>query len=54
VLVAADGLRNALHQARLLADAALSAHPGWFGELGLDVRPKKRSARNAASSADGG
>jgi hypothetical protein len=50
VLVAADGLRAMLHQARLLADAALSAHPGWFGELGLDAKPRKRAARAAADA----
>lgn len=50
VFVAADGLRSVLHQARLLADAALSAHPGWFGELGLDAKPKKRTARSAADA----
>lgn len=47
VYLAADGLRAVLNQARLLADAALSAHPGWFGELGLDQKPRKRSARAA-------
>ncbi|HTV25135.1 MAG TPA: hypothetical protein VMG12_40855 [Polyangiaceae bacterium] len=51
VLAAADGLRAVLHQARLLADAALSAHPGWFAELGLDAKPRsKRSARPAADA----
>jgi hypothetical protein len=52
VFVAADALRASLHQARLLADAALVGHPGWFDELGLDVRPKKRAARSAPSGAD--
>jgi hypothetical protein len=50
VFVAADGLRAVLHQARLLADAALSAHPGWFGELGLDAKPRKRAARATADA----
>jgi hypothetical protein len=45
VFIAADGLRATLHQARLLADAALSAHPGWLGELGLDAKPRKRPPR---------
>jgi hypothetical protein len=52
VFVAADALRASLHQARLLADAALLGHPGWFDELGLDARPKKRGARSAPSDAD--
>jgi len=47
---AADGLRAVLHQARLLADAALSAHPGWFGELGLDAKPRKRATRASADA----
>jgi hypothetical protein len=51
VLAAADALRGALHQARLLADAALTAYPGWFGELGLDARLKKRASRSAATDA---
>jgi hypothetical protein len=50
VFVAADGLRAVLHQARLLADAALSAHPGWLGELGLDAKPRKRAARATADA----
>jgi hypothetical protein len=52
VFVAADALRGALHQARLLADAALSAYPGWFGELGLDAKPKKRAVRSSAADAE--
>jgi hypothetical protein len=48
VYVAADALRAVLHQARLLAEAALCAHPGWLGELGLDAKPRKRSIRAAA------
>jgi hypothetical protein len=51
VLRAADALRGVLHQARLLADAALAAYPGWLGELGLDARPKKRAARAGADLA---
>jgi hypothetical protein len=50
VYSAADSLRGSLHQARLLADAALAAYPGWLGELGLDARPKKRAARPAADA----
>jgi len=50
VFVAADGLRAVLHQARLLADAALSAHPGWLGELGLDAKPRKRAVRTPADA----
>lgn len=54
VYCAADVLRAVLHQARLLADAALSAHPGWFAELGLDAKPRKqRSARPAAETETG-
>lgn len=52
VLVAADSLRAVLHQARLLADAALSAFPGWLGELGLDAKPRKRAAKGSAVDAD--
>jgi hypothetical protein len=52
VFVAADALRAVLHQARLLADAALSAYPGWFGELGLDAKPKKRAVRSSAADAE--
>jgi hypothetical protein len=52
VFVAADAVWASLHQARLLADAALLGHPGWFDELGLDVRPKKRGTRSAPSGAD--
>jgi hypothetical protein len=52
VLVAADALRGVLHQARLLADAALSAYPGWFGDLGLDAKPKRRAVRSFAANAE--
>jgi hypothetical protein len=52
VLVAADALRGVLHQARLLADAALSAYPGWFGDLGLDAKPKRRGVRSFAADAE--
>ncbi len=52
VLVAADDVRHALHQARLLADAALSAHPGWFSELGLDAKPKRRAHKSTVVEAD--
>lgn len=45
VFIAADGVRGALHQARSLAEAALSAHPGWFAELGLDAKPRRRPSR---------
>lgn len=52
VLLAADGLRNALQQARLLGEAALCAHPGWFAELGLDAKPKKRALKNSVADAE--
>jgi hypothetical protein len=45
VLQAADDVRHALHQARLLAEAALARHPGWLSELGLDAKPKRRSPK---------
>lgn len=57
VYAAADALRAALHQARLLAEAALCGHPGWFAELGLDAKPRKRSSGRsprAASASRGG
>jgi hypothetical protein len=46
----ADELRVTLQQARLLAEAALTAQPGLFGELGLDAKPKKRAARATAAT----
>lgn len=54
VYVAADGLQQVLHQARLLAEAALCGHPGWFSELGLDAKPRKRAARAAADAEPAG
>jgi hypothetical protein len=47
---AADELRAVLHQARLLAEAALCGHAGWLTELGLDARPRKRPSRAVASA----
>lgn len=46
VLAAADALRAALQLGRLLAEAALLEHPGWFTELGLDLGPRRRAARS--------
>jgi hypothetical protein len=45
VFVHADALRVALSQARLLGEAALIERPGWFEDLGLDAKPRKRSTR---------
>jgi hypothetical protein len=52
VRVASDELRAVLHQARLLAEAALNAMPGGLAELGLDAKPRKRALRGAAGPAD--
>jgi hypothetical protein len=49
--VAADALALPLHQARLLAEAAVAPVDGLFAELGLGARPKKRSAPKAATAA---
>jgi hypothetical protein len=49
VLQPADDLRVTLQQARLLAEAALTAQPGLFAELGLDAKPKKRAVRSSAA-----
>jgi hypothetical protein len=46
----ADALRSALVQARLLAEAALSAHPGLLDQLGLDAKPRRRVTRGAAAT----
>jgi hypothetical protein len=52
VRVASDELRAVLHQARLLAEAALNAHPGGLAELGLDAKPRKKATRGASGSPD--
>jgi hypothetical protein len=54
VLLAADALRTGLQQARLLAEAALSEHPSFFAELGLDAKPKKRAAKSSVVEAEPG
>jgi len=46
----ADALRSALVQARLLAEAALSAQPGLLDELGLDAKPRRRATRGPAAT----
>lgn len=48
--VAADSLGAPVHQARLLAEAALISVDGAFAELGLGVKPKKRAAPKAAAA----
>lgn len=47
VYFAADALRGTLHQARLLAEAALTVRPAWLSELGLDAKPRRRAARTS-------
>ncbi|MBK7862033.1 MAG: hypothetical protein IPJ65_26120 [Archangiaceae bacterium] len=47
--VAADALVEPMHQARLLAEAALISVDGAFAETGLAAKPKKRSAPKAAA-----
>jgi hypothetical protein len=54
VFFAVDALRPILTQARLLAEAALTAHPGWFAELGLDAKPKRRVTRSVVSTSEPG
>jgi hypothetical protein len=46
----ADELRAALAQARLLAEAALKAHPGLLEELDLDAKLPKAPPRRTATS----
>jgi hypothetical protein len=50
IFFAADALRSVLQQARLLAEAALTACPGSFTELGLDAKPRKRAVRSVSSA----
>ena len=50
VLARADALRAALAQSRLLGEAALLEHPGWFEDVGLDAKPRKRTSRAPAAS----
>lgn len=50
--VAADTLAQPLHQARLLAEAALVSVDGAFAELGLAAKPKKRAAAKAAAATE--
>jgi hypothetical protein len=52
VRAASDELRAVLHQARLLAEAALNAHPGGLAELGLDAKPRKRPTRAVSALPD--
>ncbi len=47
--VAADSLAQPLHQAQLLAEAALLPVDGAFAEAGLAAKPKKRAAPKAAA-----
>jgi hypothetical protein len=54
VYFAADALRGTLQQARLLAEAALTEHPSWLTELGLDAKPRKRATRSVAPSSSAG
>jgi hypothetical protein len=42
---AAETLEMALRQARSLTEAAFAATPGAVSELGLDAKPKRRTAR---------
>ena len=45
VSLAAQSLELALRQARSLVEAVFAATPALVGELGLDAKPKRRSAR---------
>ena len=45
VSFAAQSLELALRQARSLVEAVFAATPALVGELGLDAKPKRRSAR---------
>jgi len=47
--VAADSLAQPLHQAQLLAEAALLSIDGAFAEAGLAAKPKKRAAAKVAA-----
>jgi hypothetical protein len=54
LFAAAKRLELACRQAKLLAEAALAPCGGLFEELGLSVKPRRRTVRTKAQSKEGG